>query len=276
MRTHLLTSSLLTKLILPILLSALLAQSAFACFQETHTRLDGTKFTGYENFDFHDFGRSMKADPRVYGAEMEQRYAGKTDFDSRNDYALGLIYQGKTKEGIEILQSLEKEVEGLYMIAANLGTAYELAGNNEEAIRWIKEGIRRNPQSHHGTEWLHVKILEAKLACEKDPNFFKNHSVLDLNPEKLGLKVLIGGKTMTSKEVTKAILYQLKERMQFVKPPEPAVASLLFDYAAIAAATTGLEDATPALRLATQYGYPADRVTPLLERYEKLIKDGKK
>jgi len=49
----------------------------------------------------------------------------------------------------------------------DLGTAYELAGKNEPALRWIREGLRRNPNSHKGTEWLHVKILEAKIEQEK-------------------------------------------------------------------------------------------------------------
>jgi hypothetical protein len=53
-------------------------------------------------------------------------------------------------------------------VAANLGTALELLGNKEEALHWIREGIRRNPQSHEGTEWLHAKILEAKIAAQKD------------------------------------------------------------------------------------------------------------
>jgi hypothetical protein len=56
-----------------------------------------------------------------------------------------------------------------------------LTGKNEKALRWIREGLRRNPNSHSETEWLHVLILEAKIAAAKDPEWIKTHSVLALD-----------------------------------------------------------------------------------------------
>src|SRR4029077_1629809 len=126
-------------------------------------------------------------------------------FNERSDYAVSLVYVGKTKEAVELLQSLEKEQPGTYIVAANLGTALELLGNNEEALHWIREGIRRNPQSHEGTEWLHAKIIEAKIAQEKDPNYFKSHSVLELDPKEASRAMTIHGQTFSPKEVGKAI-----------------------------------------------------------------------
>ncbi len=71
----------------------------------------------------------------------------QVDFTNRNDYAVALVYLGRYDEAISLLQRLEKETPGHYATAANLGTAYELSGNNELALKWIKEGIRRNPRS---------------------------------------------------------------------------------------------------------------------------------
>ncbi len=68
-----------------------------------------------------------------------------------------------------------------------------------------------------------------------------------------------------------AIEYQLSERLQFVKPPDPAVASLLFDYAALEAATRTLESAWGVLQMALEYGYPADKIQPLLKVYARRI-----
>ena len=202
---------------------------------------------------------------------MEASLRGATNFNDRSDYAVALMFLGRSPEAVYLLQKLESEQPGQYFIAANLGTAFELNGNNEEALRWINEGIRRNPDSHEGTEWLHTKILESKIAQQKDPDHFKKHSVLELHPEQIGEDVRVGDRQLTAKQVKTAIQHQLAERLQFVKPPDPAVASLLFDYAAIEARNVTLESAKLILEMAMQYGFPSDKVRPLLTLYDRRI-----
>ncbi len=202
---------------------------------------------------------------------MEGDLRSSTNFDDRSDYSVALMYLGRYKEAVELLQKLEKENPGQYFIAANLGTAYELSGNNEEALHWIKEGIHRNPDSHKGTEWLHARILETKIAQEKDADYFKKHSVLELQAEDIGGSVTIDGQKFSSKEVADAIQYQLEERLQFVKPPNDVVANLLYDYAAIEAATATLESAEKLLQMAVEYGYPSEKVQPLIKLYDEKI-----
>jgi len=74
-----------------------------------------------------------------------------------------------------MLIGIERWHPGLYATAANLGTAYELLGNVDSAYYWIEEDMRRNPQGHEGSEWMHLCILSAKraprssLAC--NPSF---------------------------------------------------------------------------------------------------------
>jgi hypothetical protein len=170
-----------------------------------------------------------------------------------------------------LLKKLEQEQPGHYFVAANLGTAYELTGNNTEALRWINEGIKRNPASHSGTEWLHAKILEAKIAQQKDSKFFDNHSVLELQPGQIKESIALGTRTISPKELMDAIIYQLGERLQFVKPPDPAIASLLFDYAAIEAATASMESAKHILELAAKYGYPPARVNALSAEFDRRL-----
>src|SRR6202012_2492503 len=106
---------------------------------------------------------------------------------------------------------------------------------------------------------------------EKDPDYFKKHSVLDLTPENAASEILIGDKKMPAYEVAGAIQHQLGERLQFVKPPDAAVASLLFDYAAIEAANRTLESAKQILRMAMDYGYPPEQVQPLMKMYDQRI-----
>jgi tetratricopeptide (TPR) repeat protein len=205
------------------------------------------------------------------GTKMEAQLRGATNFNDRSDYSVALMYLRRANEAVELLEQLEKEKPGEYFVAANLGTAYELAGNNEQALRWIKEGIRRNPDSHEGTEWLHVRILEAKIAQKADPHYFENHSVLDLRPDETSQELVVGGKRFPHKQVAEAIRYQLSERLKFVKPPDAAVASLLFDYAAIEAATATLERAKKILQMAVEYGYPTQNVRPLMDLYDRRI-----
>jgi tetratricopeptide (TPR) repeat protein len=218
---------------------------------------------------------SIETDLHREGAVMESSLRSSTSFDDRSDYAVALTYLGRTAEAIDLLQKLESEGPGDYAVAANLGTAYELAGKNHDAKKWIEEAIRRNPNSHEGTEWLHVKILEAKIQQDKDPAYFNNHSVLDLDYRTLvpgAERIPVAGEQRAVKRVHEALQYQLEERLKFVKGSDPVVASLLFDYAAIEAGTATLESARGLLEMAAEYGYPAHRIDPLLAQYASIIR----
>lgn len=89
------------------------------------------------------------------------------DYKVRNDLASALIHTGDLRTAIQILEEIEKTNPGLYRTASNLGTAYELAGEPAKALDWIRKGIDRNPESHEGSEWIHVRILEKKVSGTK-------------------------------------------------------------------------------------------------------------
>jgi len=205
------------------------------------------------------------------GETLEAELRNATEFTNRSDYCVALMYLGRSQEAVDRLQKMEQEKPGEYYIAANLGTAYELTGNNEEALRWINEGIRRNPASHEGTEWLHAKILEAKIAREKEPTYFDKHSVLELSPAQISDAMTINGHAYTPLQVAQAIQHQLEERLQFVKPPDPAVASLLYDYAVIDAVANSMESANIILSLAAEYGYPMAKIDPLRKDFDQRL-----
>jgi tetratricopeptide (TPR) repeat protein len=234
-----------------------LIQNVWPCINKSGTKYGGDSgpYSGWRSLE-----AALKKNLPTDGVEMEAQLRGSTNYNDRSDYAVALMFLGRGREAVALLEELERQVPGHFFIAANLGTAYELAGDNAAALRWISEGIRRNPQDHEGTEWLHVKILEAKLAQEKDAAYFEKHSVLELRPAEIARTVSIGREKLSPQELAKAIVHQLAERLQFVKPPDAAVASLLFDYAAIEAAIGSMESAKHVLRLAEQYGYPATKV----------------
>jgi tetratricopeptide (TPR) repeat protein len=176
-------------------------------------------------------------------------------YKSRSDEATTLVYKGETAKAIEIYNDIEKEKPGEYVVAANLGTAYELHGDLVSAKRWIAEAIRRNPNSHYGTEWLHVLILDARMALAKDPKWIENHSVLgvDFGKEPVPVRPATWTKDQDDKSTLRALEYQLHERMGFVRPPDSIVGDLLVDLGNVLATTSTIEHAIAVYDLALTY-----------------------
>jgi tetratricopeptide (TPR) repeat protein len=199
--------------------------------------------------------RDHRAHEERAGATLGPAPGADATVEARSDHAALLVYKGRPQEAIALLESLEQQHPGNYVVAANLGTAYELAGNDAEALRWIREGIKRNPASHAGTEWLHVKILEAKLALARDPAWLETHSVLGLDFGEDPIPTIPQqwpeGQDLQS--TRKALQYQLHERLGFVKPPDPVVGSLLADLGSVVAIDTVVEHALPVYDLALAY-----------------------
>jgi tetratricopeptide (TPR) repeat protein len=180
--------------------------------------------------------------------------AANADFKIRNDYAAKLIHQGKTKRAIEILESIEKSTPGEYRVAANLGTAYELDGDVERALKWISEGIQRYPEVHLGTEWLHVRILEVKRELAKNPDWLQTHTVLDFDfGTDLVPKMPTTWGKMGEYRVLTALRYQLHERLAFVAPPDPIMGELIGILADSAAIKSPVEYAVPLYDLALTF-----------------------
>lgn len=190
----------------------------------------------------------------VRNSDLGPEPPAEADFKVRNDYAAKLLRQGKTKRSIAILESVEKEHPGEYMVAANLGTAYELDGDVDRALQWISEGTRRNPDAHGGTEWLHIRILEVKRELAKDPAWLKTHSVLDFDfgTDSVPIFPAAWGKK-GPEAILAALRYQLHERLAFVSPPDPIVGELIGVYADWAAVNFPVGYAIPLYDLAISF-----------------------
>lgn len=191
------------------------------------------------------------------------------------NFGVSLIRKGQYKKAIKVLHEAEKRIPNVATTAANLGTAYELDSDNEKALYWIKKGVERDNHEHAGTEWLHVKILEAKIALEKDKDWLTEHNVIGLPIHAFNKEAIDRYKeedNMFSRQafgtpfyvtdflnndhelidILRAIQYQLDERVQFVKPTDPVVADL---YHTMALIQHGLSPKIPALA-AHQYAPP--------------------
>jgi len=216
--------------------------SLVACIWSYATDLRG------RHYDLNDIvGRDRIAmvqhyEPAGYWETQRQRLGkdltATSDYRTRNDYGVTLMHLRQPKEAITFLQAIEKEHPGKYETAVNLGTAYELAGDDVRALQWIREGMRRNPKAHDGTEWVHVRILEAKIAIARDPHWLDTHTVLGVDFGASAAPRTLPrfppnniGQPMALKGFAESIEYQLSERLEFVHAPDPVVADLLFDCA---------------------------------------------
>ncbi len=193
--------------------------TGFSCYNEYYAldakgnfhpiEMDKIRFNQF--FDQKDIEKQL--------IQLERKLQKSTDFRLLSDYGLHLVQAGKVEEALILFGKLAELHPNEYSIIANLGTTYELSGQNEKALEYIKKGIQINPNSHKGSEWIHVKILEAKIALEKDPDYLEENSVLNLNPQQ-----------KKSQKVFDQLYIQLQERFPFSpKEANPVMADLFVE-----------------------------------------------
>jgi tetratricopeptide (TPR) repeat protein len=187
------------------------------------------------------------------------------DFESLTNLGVLLIYQGQYASAVRLFVFLEKHHPGHHETAANLGTALELSGHDAVALQWIRIGIRRDPDEHEGTEWLHARILQAKLEQARNPAYLQSHSVAGIAFEpalvpRIPAAMPAGntGEPIQPWQLNRALAYQLYERTQFVAPEDPVVANLLLDWATLNLAGGPIENADALYDVAVDYGAPRD------------------
>ncbi|RYD39668.1 MAG: hypothetical protein EOP85_15560 [Verrucomicrobiaceae bacterium] len=187
------------------------------------------------------------------------------------------LLSGNYDRAIGLLQQIEADHPGRYSTAANLGTAYELQDDLESALKWIQEGVRRNPDSHHGSEWLHVEILKARIELRNNPSYLHDRRLIPL-PETFtdSTPISVGGHTHTAQAIGEAIFYQLQERLVFVKDPDPVIADLMFTFGRIEGRVNVIESGKRLLQMTRRFGFPRPAlITREIDIYDKAIADAK-
>ena len=237
---------------------ALAATSAYPCIQNLGdlvkpVKVDPSKLSAAELRHY------LTTHPPINWKARKEALSQSNTAADRNDYAVALMHLGQPREAVAVLEKLEQTNPGRYATAANLGTAYELAGDNLKAYQWIREGIHRDPNSHEGSEWLHALILEMKIAG----SISDTDSVLGLGighdvPPRKPIQYPRGNtrKHLDAAATKRAIAFQLRERLQFVKPPEPIVGDILFDYANLLLIEKQYASAAALYEMAIRYAAP--------------------
>jgi hypothetical protein len=182
--------------------------------------------------------------------------------------AVRMVLAGERKKGIAELKKLAAAEPNSYSIAANLGTSYELDGQDAEALKWIKRSIEINPLSHGGTEWVHVLILEAKLMKGRDAAV---SPLIPLPNKELteDMVIDVGGEQRTLPQILDALVYQLQERMTLVKPKDAIVAEMLSTVSRIEGELRTPEQGLLLLRMAQTYGAESHFERVLLAKIQR-------
>lgn len=204
-----------------------------------------------------------------------ERVGHDPSFHNLNNLAAVLIRHGRFAKALILLQFLERKYPGRFETAANMGTAYELLGQNKEALKWIRQSLKRNPDDHSGTEWLHVDILKAKLGQLAPPAPGRSILNLDFGNDMLPARPLQlpdgnKGKPVSLFALATALRYQLIERIAFVHPPDPLVAGLLLDWANLELLAGSVESADVLLDAAARYG-SSERNTIAMRKQQVAI-----
>jgi hypothetical protein len=84
------------------------------------------------------------------------------------------------------------------------------------------------------------------------------------------------GQPVSASDLEDALFYQLRERYQFVGPPDPDVADLLFDWANHTVRTGALETAQALYREALRYGFEKRDLVARRQQRVKFVLDARK
>jgi tetratricopeptide (TPR) repeat protein len=257
------------KLFLLLLSSLIDLTTVIACLNgDTQMLKDGTIISndvegwivpyGHRFFE-HNYSDKLK--------RLDSLWKTTKDIDYLSDYGVVLVFQKEYDKAKDIYLKIEKIQPGRYSTASNLGTVYELLGQNEKALHWIQRAVKIDPKSHNSSEWIHVNILKAKIRGQQNitGNFLLGAAFgTDAKPQSL----------LTNEELLElrdALYYQLNERVSFIKPKDKIVATLLFELANICVVTGAKKEAIIIYDKSKEYGF-ADPILQLRYDYAKDAK----
>jgi tetratricopeptide (TPR) repeat protein len=184
-----------------------LSWAAFACLNFYAVNEQG-KETIYEDYPPYQVYINPKSDKeQLYQYEKwiaEER--GSDRYKYISNYAAYLVKLGRSREALPMLRKLAKQMPGEYEILANLAVAFELNGYPDSALKYMRQSLKLNPDSHNKSEWFHIRILEAAITARD-----RKLKIDTMNVLKLG--------NSNSDAIARQIGDQLKERVPLSSSP---------------------------------------------------------
>lgn len=219
-------------------------------------------------------GHSLNSNEKLSNAleRIDSLYRKTNNIEYLSDIGVVYIYLKQYGKAIKLYLDIEKLSPNRYSTASNIGTAYELNGQNEEALKWIQKALKIDPNSHQGSEWIHLNILKAKIGGER---FYNSKFLLNIN---FGNDSIPKSKHDNEKfnkllDLLQSQLYfQLNERLTFVKPKDKIVAQLMFDFGNILFLQNSYSNAVETYKKAIEYGYSGELIEKRIKKSQSLIK----
>jgi hypothetical protein len=206
---------------------------SFACLNGESKILKNGTFLYQDSEGNIPFGHTFE-NPEEFESgiiQLDSLYRVTKDLDYLSDKGLLLILLKQYEKAINLYLEIEKLEPNRYSTASNIGTAYELIGQNESALIWINKAIKINPAAHNNSEWIHANILQAKIKGDSliNSSFLIN---ADFTSNLKGLSFEPAPETKLSqnelKKLADALYYQLNERVSFIKGKDKIVSKLMF------------------------------------------------
>lgn len=258
----------MNKLRVFIIVLVLLSFKGFACLNgETKQLKNGVLvYVDYQGLVPHGHRFYIDNFPKLI-SELDNLYKKTNDIDYLSDKGYVLIVQKKYNEALKLYLDIERIKPNRYSTASNIGTLYELMGENQKAYEWIKKSIQINPESHNGSEWLHLRILEAKIKKLKNISgeFLINTNFGDsvVPQTKLSKREL--------EKLSKAVYYQVNERISFIKPKDEIISVLLFELGNMVRIIGEKENAIRIYNLSKEYGFKDELINKRLIFYHQNV-----
>ena len=213
----------------------LLLISLLLCTSTVHACLNifAADSAGQVHYLEHYFFSEIEFRPDIIARNLkrlEKKFNNK-DFSYQNisDYGAYLLMVGRFSDGLKIFRALSTKYDSVYEISANTAVAYELNGNIDSALFWENRSLALRPSAHNYSEWIHLKILEAKKNLQTDPDWcLKNNVTGIVDSIKLNYRPSLheDGKGMW---ILKDFIGQLSERLPFTYNEDKALGKLLLE-----------------------------------------------
>ncbi len=237
----------------------LLSNISNACLNEEHVTKSGkSTIDAFTLGDLRLYKNHNKAELELAIKNLlsEKPVTEEDILSTQNSIAVVYIKLGKLAEAEAILLQLLKKHPKNYSVTINLGTLYELQGKNAKALEFIKKAVAINPESHSGSEWFHIKILEYKLKNIPD-NKIAGENILNLYSIK-----------KPATEIAYDVSYQLQERIPFTPAPTLLMAKVMQELGDYLADSVSIKGAYVIYE--TGMDYDRDNILKLAEKRDAL------
>ena len=209
----------------------ILGLSSF-CLNLYHVNHTGQEFYDAELYTLPIFYQSFNQEHyKGLIEKIDSNLSVSPDDFQLSDKAVVLMKLGKVKKAQNLLLQLYKKNPLEYNFVINLGTSYELTNNVDSALLLIRKSLEINQTSHRGSEWFHLKVLEAKQKMDNNPNWLKENKVLNIELAELNQDSIILTDTLT--KILVDISYQLVERIPFSKSNDLLLANIFNEYGSL-------------------------------------------